>query len=293
MTPLVSIVVVSYNHSKYIKENLDSIQSQTYPNIELIVADDASSDNSVEVFEEWLGANNFPALKNYHKKNTGLATTLNECIELAKGKYIKIIAADDYLEPTYIEKCVDQLLNSNAEIVFTNAFEIDSYGKILSDYYFKVQLYETNDELIRHLMVRNFISGATMMTTKELYSKVGEYKSNILLEDYNLVLRSLKRKIFIVYISENLIRYRRHENNITAQRFDKLQIETIKEKINFDDEGKFKVIIQNNIITESKINNNFLPQIKKIYYGYAGFNLKFYIIHFYPKLYSFIKKCFQ
>ena len=63
MSPLVTIVVVSYNHSKYIKENLDSILSQTYPNIQLIVADDASPDNSVEVFEEWLSNNNYPALK--------------------------------------------------------------------------------------------------------------------------------------------------------------------------------------------------------------------------------------
>ena len=57
--PLVTIVVISYNQSKYIKENLDSIKAQTYLNIELIVADDASPDNSVEIFESWLKHNNY------------------------------------------------------------------------------------------------------------------------------------------------------------------------------------------------------------------------------------------
>ena len=83
--PLVSIVVVSYNQGKYIKENLDSINSQTYDNIQLIVADDASKDTTVEVFDNWLLENNYSAEKNYHQKNTGLATILNECLKLFKN----------------------------------------------------------------------------------------------------------------------------------------------------------------------------------------------------------------
>ena len=56
-TPLVTVISVSYNHSRYIKENLDSIKNQTYKNIQLIVGDDASSDNSAKVFQEWLQSN--------------------------------------------------------------------------------------------------------------------------------------------------------------------------------------------------------------------------------------------
>lgn len=71
-SPLVTIVVVSYYQSKYIEENLNSIKAQTYPNIELIVADDASPDNSVEVFETWLKENNYPAKElSYQKHRAG------------------------------------------------------------------------------------------------------------------------------------------------------------------------------------------------------------------------------
>lgn len=66
--PLVTVIVVSYNHSKYIEENLDSIKNQTYKNIQLIVADDASKDNSAETFEQWLSKNNYPAEKIFIKK---------------------------------------------------------------------------------------------------------------------------------------------------------------------------------------------------------------------------------
>ncbi|WP_407403360.1 glycosyltransferase family 2 protein [Chryseobacterium sp.] len=289
MSPLVTIVVVCYNHSKYIKENLESIKSQTYPNIQLIVADDASPDNSVEVFEEWLTDNNYPALKNYHKKNKGLATTLNECIELAKGKYIKLIAADDCLEPTYIEKCIDQFMNSTAEIVFTNASEIDDNGVILSESYFKVPKFSTQFELENLLLDGNFISGATLMTTRSIYATLGPYNPATLLEDYNLILRALKKNLFVSYIPENLIHYRRHENNITLKRFHKLEVETIKEKILFDKKGRYADIIHSNIKKQVNNNNPEIKDLKYLYIKYKSFDFKFYIIHFYSKLYSFFK----
>jgi alpha-1,3-rhamnosyltransferase len=66
--PLVSIVVVSYNHAHFLEENLNSIKAQTYPSIQLIVADDASKDNSIEVYENWLEKNNYPPLRIFIQK---------------------------------------------------------------------------------------------------------------------------------------------------------------------------------------------------------------------------------
>ena len=133
--PLVSIVVVSYNHAHFLEENLNSIKAQTYPSIQLIVADDASKDNSIEVYENWLEKNNYPAIKNFHTKNTGLATTLNECIDLIEGKYVKFIAADDYLHPEAIEKCVNKLeeLGNDYGMVFTDTWAINNKSEITKD----------------------------------------------------------------------------------------------------------------------------------------------------------------
>lgn len=133
--PLVSIIVISYNHEKYIRENLNSVKEQTYSNIELIVADDASQDNSVEVFEQWLLENNYKAKKNYHHNNTGIAVILNECIDIATGKYIKIIAADDFLHENTIEKCISKLeeLSEEYGMIYTDVYTIDEDSKICQD----------------------------------------------------------------------------------------------------------------------------------------------------------------
>lgn len=289
--PLVSIVVISYNQAKYIEENLNSIKAQTYKNIELIVADDASQDNSVNVFDNWLKDYDYQVKKNYHSKNTGLVTVLNECIEMASGKYIKLIAADDCLEPNYIEKCLNVLLENKADIVFTNAKQIDDENNIIQEDYFRVPRYDNLEELVKLLLLGgNFISGSSMITTTALYSKLGKYSSDILLEDYNLVLKALKKNIFIYYLNENLVRYRRHSSNITIKRFSRLEVETIKEKIKFDETGEYSNIIHNNIREQNSLKNKDIMLLKNIYFNYKGFNWKFYLLNFYP----IIKKvCFQ
>lgn len=133
--PLVSIIVVSYNHAKFIRENLDSIKAQTYSNIQLIVADDASSDNSIEIFDNWLFENSYSAVKNFHQKNTGFATILNECLKLATGKYLKIIAADDFLSKDSIRICVENLekLGDEYAVYYGNMKVVDENSRQIED----------------------------------------------------------------------------------------------------------------------------------------------------------------
>lgn len=107
--PLVSIILACYNHSKFVVQNLNSIKSQTYDNIQLIISDDASTDNTTEIIENWLEDNGIAAIKNFQQINKGLPTILNECMLFVKGKYLKIIAADDYLNSDSIERCVNKL----------------------------------------------------------------------------------------------------------------------------------------------------------------------------------------
>jgi len=135
LNPSISIICVSYNHSKYIIECLNSVKNQTYNNIELILADDASSDNSVEIFEKWLKENNFPVKKNFHTKNIGLVRTLNECIKLATGKYIKYLSCDDFLHPEFIEKGIKKLeeLSDDYGMIFTDCYSINNSSEIVCD----------------------------------------------------------------------------------------------------------------------------------------------------------------
>src|SRR4051812_48032410 len=102
----VSVVVVSYNQGEYIRDCLKSIFSQTYTNWELIIADDASTDNSTEVYEQLLEEYKLNATRVFNKANQGLCRTLNKCLSYCSGEYVKLIAAGDWLDENYLGKMV-------------------------------------------------------------------------------------------------------------------------------------------------------------------------------------------
>lgn len=107
---LVSVVVLAYRSADTIIETLESIKKQTYPKIELIVTDDCSPDNTVEVVENWM-RDNKGCLSDMKlvttEKNTGLPSNINRGLRAATGMYYKGIAGDDYLTEDAIEKYVD------------------------------------------------------------------------------------------------------------------------------------------------------------------------------------------
>ena len=106
---LVSVIVLSYRSAETMIKILDSIKSQTYPNIELIITDDCSPDESVEVAKRWIDANQgcLTAIKLVTaEQNTGIPGNINRALEQATGDYLKLIAADDYMTEEAIQEYV-------------------------------------------------------------------------------------------------------------------------------------------------------------------------------------------
>ena len=101
MEPLVSICIPAYNNAAYIKDTIDSILSQTYKNLELVIVDDKSKDDTVAVIKS-IPDERIRLYEN--EKNLGMSGNWNHCLELCKGEYIKLICADDMLAPDAIEK---------------------------------------------------------------------------------------------------------------------------------------------------------------------------------------------
>lgn len=268
--PLVTIVVVSYNQGKFIKENLDSIKAQTYPNIELIIADDASPDNSVEVFESWLKDNQYTAKKNYHVKNTGLATVLNECIEKASGKYIKLIAADDFLHPTAIEKCIDKLeeLGEEYGMVFTNTFCINEGSVIIEDIDDYDKYGNCKPQIFRKELIKaNRIAALTVTMRLDVLKETGLYDSKYIVEDYYRWLK-INEIYLITYIQEKLAYYRQHDSNISKTKKERIQNEDITLKIMFDKKGDAKEIINLSIFKKYRENQKFTSELISFYKSY-------------------------
>lgn len=291
---LVSIIVCSYNQGKYIKECLDSIKAQTYPNIQLIVADDASPDNSVQVFENWLSENNYPAITNFHQKNTGLATVLNECIELVEGKYVKIIAADDFLHPDSIQECVKKLesLGDDYGMVFSDTYAVDDNSNILPDIADYNKLGGVPPETFKKdLLIGNRIAALTVLMKKEALIKTGKYKSDLLIEDYYRWLK-INALYSTAYVPRKLAYYRLHDSNISSARKERIDEECLYLQMIFDKKGDVKKIINHKIdqiYIKNKLSKFLLTQFKQ--YPYKNLKLKLAIKYsMSPKLYSFFSR---
>lgn len=128
MKDLISIVVPMYNCENYITKCIETILIQTYSNIEVILIDDGSDDNTYSICSKIIG--NDKRVKLIRKKNSGVSDTRNIGIENSMGKYITFIDADDYVSNDYIETLYNNMIKYNADIIMSNAIDIKNEKKI-------------------------------------------------------------------------------------------------------------------------------------------------------------------
>ena len=132
VNPLVTVVVPSYNHARFIDACLDSVYGQTWTRIELIVIDDGSTDASVARIREKLKSCPFPH-RFIARENRGAHSTINEAIALATGDYINILNSDDRFHPQRLEKMVAQVAAIGAEWGFADVEVIDDRGDVIAN----------------------------------------------------------------------------------------------------------------------------------------------------------------
>lgn len=179
----VSIVMPSYNKGKFIEKAIESVVSQSFKDWELIIVDDASTDNSVELIRQKMNKDNRIVLWQ-NNKNMGIAATRNRAIGLAKGKYIALLDADDISPSERLEKEVNFLeKHEDIDVVFGGFLEIDENDNIKQTYFTPLK----NPQYIKaNLMVCNVIPNGTGMYRKNFVQQFNlEYKDGYLgMEDY-------------------------------------------------------------------------------------------------------------
>jgi glycosyltransferase involved in cell wall biosynthesis len=119
--PLISVLICNYNYGKYIKESLDSVLAQKYTNTEIVIIDDGSSDNSVEVINSFVKNNPNVSIKvSIKRKNEGICFARNDAIEAAKGEFFVFLDSDDTVPPEYVSSLVKVALEQKADVVYGN-----------------------------------------------------------------------------------------------------------------------------------------------------------------------------
>lgn len=224
--PLVSVGVYTYNSSKTVIETLESIKSQTYPNLELIVSDDCSTDNTVSLCQDWLEHNKDRFVDTkiiVPDKNTGQSGNYNRALKASNGEWIKDIDGDDLLTPNCIEDYIE-FVKSNPEAIFvfgrTEVFGpipriVEKYQRIFDYDFFKLSIEDKYKRLITRgncIASPSAFSNARKRKELDLW-----YDERIpLLEDLPMWVNATKRGFDLFFLDKIVCLYRVGGNGITS-----------------------------------------------------------------------------
>lgn len=224
-TPLVTVICLCYNHERYVVETLNSVINQTYPNIELIIVDDCSSDQSVNVIQEWLKNHpEVPFIAN--KKNLGNTAAFNKGYKISKGEYIIDLAADDVLMDYCIAMQIHQFQNSayeNVGIVYGGLELIDENDNTIGNFF---EIYNRNTSgqdnrsgnIYKGLLnMQNNVCSVSSMVKREVYDRFSGYDESLAYEDYDLWIKTARYYNFD-FIDTILVKKRELTTSMTSYR---------------------------------------------------------------------------
>lgn len=231
--PLVSVVVATYNSSETVIETLESIKAQTYKNIELIVSDDCSCDNTFEIVSQWIDENKsrfVHAELVTAVRNTGVSGNFHRGIVKSKGEWIKSIAGDDLLIPTTIEEYIGFVSNNAEEVrmcvcdveCFTTEGNIDKIEKNIIKRYDRCfeKEHETYPQQRKRIVEELVFVGPTYFYSRELYNEVGGFKEKYgCAEEWPFVYEVIRKGNRIYAIDHKLVRYRVQSGTISQTRY--------------------------------------------------------------------------
>ena len=220
--PIVTVICLCYNHEKFVIEALKSVLGQPHPNIQLIVVDDFSQDNSVSVIKDFLS--NKPSISFIeNKENIGNCKAFNNALKQVKGKYVIDLAADDLLETNQLAEqvtCFEEQM-PNVGVIFSNAQYIDEGGNFIKNHYpinefgFAVQA-PPQGSIYVNLIKRYFICPPTLMVKTQVLKELDGYDENLAYEDFDFWIRS-SRKYNYAYLDKVLIKKRVVKGSLSTQ----------------------------------------------------------------------------
>jgi len=224
--PLVTVVLTAYNHQQYVEETLKSVFAQTYANIQVIAIDNASSDDTLTVFENYLVA--YPKLTIIRNlTNLGLCRAFNQGLREASGKYIIDLAADDIMLPDRVRLQVEafEKLEEDYGVVFTNARYMKENGGLLNFHYpvnqfEKAEISIPSGDVYKSVLENYFICTPTMMMRTKMLTDMGGYDESLFFEDFDFWVRSsVHYKYF--YLDEVLTLKRNVPDSLSKQIYKK------------------------------------------------------------------------
>ncbi len=216
-SPLVSIIIPVYNSVKYLQTCLESVLTQTYQNLEIILVDDGSTDGSTKLVDDYKKSNS--KIKAIHQDNAGLSSARNSGLKIATGDYVTFIDSDDQVEPGMLEDMLNAISKTDATIAVCSFKEIYEDGRTVHfnpDSVHEKTTYTTIEALKAMLKEQGFMLSTTMKLFPTKYFKDIEFPVGMLHEDVGTTYKLFKKADKIVFLPDEYYIYNHHENSIIS-----------------------------------------------------------------------------
>jgi glycosyltransferase involved in cell wall biosynthesis len=206
--PLVTVIALCYNHERFVIEALQSVVNQTYSNIELIIVDDFSTDNSVKNILKFV-ENNSAVKTIFNKTNIGNCRSFNQAFGIANGEYLIDFATDDVMLPERVAIQVEKFKNCSEKtgVVYSNGIYIDESSKPLKRNHTSDGSTLPEGDVYKNFLKCSFLMPCTMMIRKTVIDQMGGYDETLAYEDFDFWIRS-SRTWEYAYIP-NVLSYQR------------------------------------------------------------------------------------
>lgn len=218
----ISVVVPCYNVEKYVEKCIDSLIAQTYENIEIIVIDDKSTDNTYEILKDLYKKYNKKFILLQNEKNGGLAYTRNVGIKIATGKYIGFIDSDDYVDKDYYNNLVEQMIQDDADLVVNDIQLVDENYQNIAPV-----TIACNGKINKKNIVDNGLaaSACNKILRKDLLEKYPFYEGKIN-EDIASVLPVVIHSNKVTYTNKSVYNYVQRKGSIQNSTFSEKRFDT-------------------------------------------------------------------
>lgn len=221
--PTVSIVVVTYNSSKYVLDTLESIKNQTYPHLSLIISDDCSTDKTIMLCEKWVDKNKDRFIETIileSSTNTGVSANGNRGERACKTKWVKQVAGDDILLPSCIEENVSYVGKHPETIYLFSMYEDfrKKRGDLFSHHDYSFFFLTPSEQLRCLIFNRNYIGALTLFYNVEKTRELSLYNDERIpmMEDWPKWINALKKGITFCFLEKTTMLWRYHQESISS-----------------------------------------------------------------------------